>query len=400
MNFWFSGQYSQEQAAGAITAKEALTLDTDVWPITVELSFLEDPDPNQPDEFAVTNQITTTHYELKFRNDAPHFQNGPAAAHYDIKRFYQETVAHELGHVFSFALNSTGTGLLSKLFGVPDTTEAWFPSAKGWGDRAGEAIAETFKDAFLPAEYREYDNRTNIHLHYSYMDFFRAIFRNAITEDMLRDTENKMGVPPGTLGSVPFDPPIGIGEQADALYDTFDGDELDPAWNGSAPLDGAGNLEVYGDIWQGDSYGDGTYFSSFFMGDRLVINQAVWPWMALRTKGVEDEETPGTLKTYLEAGIYTQMSGDQYLTIRTVENFDETWSVVTDDFAGAGGERYILFTVDGNELRVDLYDEDPELGGTVLETLSATLTGDLVTKFGAGVVGGAGLYFRSPVMFT
>lgn len=403
MDLLFSGQNTPEQAQGAIRTIQALTLDTDVWPITVELEFSEDPDPGQPDEFAITTQLAADHFMLSFRNDAPHFQNGPSAAHYDIVRFYQETVAHELGHVFSFAFNETGRRLLSQLFNVGTADEDWFPANRPWQDRPGEAIAETFKDAFLPMEFREYDNRTNIHLHYSYMGFFRAIFRNVVTDDLLRRTEAMMNVPPGTLGSVPFDPPIGIGSEAEVFYDTFDGGTLDPVWSGVATLDGSGNLEDYGEIFQGSDYGDGTYFSSFFMGDRTVINQARWPWMALRCKGQEDTENPPNMKSYIEAGVYTDRFGDfdQYLQIKTVEDYAETWSVQTDLFTGVDGEeRYILFTIDGNSLRVDLYDGDPEVDGTLLETLSATLEGDLVAKFGEGVTGAAGIYFSAPVMFV
>lgn len=208
MNFWFAGDYTSEQAQGAIRAKEALMLDLDGWPITIELLFTEDPDPTQPDEFAVTNQIAFDHYTIAFRNDAPHFHNGPSAMHFDIVRFYQETVAHEMGHVLSFSLNDTGRDLLSRLFNCENTTEAWFPAAAQWADRPGEAIAETFKDAFLPIEFREYDNRTNITLNYPFYPLFRAIFRNALTNDMLRDAEDVLGIAPGELGEASS---IGIG---------------------------------------------------------------------------------------------------------------------------------------------------------------------------------------------
>jgi hypothetical protein len=232
----FSGSNTADQAQGAIIAIQGMTLDTDIWPVTVELAFSEDPDPSQPDEFAVTNEVEPGHYLLAFRNDAPHFQNGAAAAHYDITRFYYETVIHELGHVFSFAMNDTGRNLLSRLWGVENTSEAWFPTSLSWADRAGEAIAETFKEAFLPADMREYANRTNRPLRYSYMPFFRAIFRNAVTDDMLRDTESMMDIPPGTLGSVPLDPPIGVGGVGD------DGGIDIPAYD--LDLFGEGDIDV------------------------------------------------------------------------------------------------------------------------------------------------------------
>lgn len=201
MNFWFAGSYTSEQAAGAINVRDALMLDLDGWPITLELAFSEDPDPSQPDEFAITQQIAFDHYLISFRDDAPHFQNGPSAAHYDIARFYQETVAHEMGHVLSFALNDLGQALLSRLFNTDNTTEAWFPATSQWVDRPGEAIAETFKEAFLPVQFREYPIRTNVRLKYAFYPLFRAIFRNAVTADLLRDAESMLQLPEGELGS-------------------------------------------------------------------------------------------------------------------------------------------------------------------------------------------------------
>ena len=201
MELLFLGQNTPEQAQGAIRAIQAMILDTDGWPLTVELAFSEDPDPSTPNEFAVTNQLAYNHFVVSFRSDAPHFQNGGGA--YDITRFYYETVVHELGHVLTFAMNDVGRGLLSQLFGVENSVEAWYPASLGWANRAGEAIAETFKDAFLPMGFRAFDNRTNIKLNYPFFPLFRAIFRNAVTEGLLRDAESMLELPPGTLGSVP-----------------------------------------------------------------------------------------------------------------------------------------------------------------------------------------------------
>jgi len=178
-----------------------MKLDADIWPIQVDVYFADDPDPTQPDEFAVTNTISALHFELRFRNDAPHFHNGPAAAHFDIAKFYRETVCHELGHVFSFAMNDEAQAILAKLFNT--TVDGEFPPDKVWADRPGEAIAETFKDAFLPQSKREYSNRTNIHLNYPFFPLFRALYRNAVTDGMLRDAEAKMGQPGGYLGNPP-----------------------------------------------------------------------------------------------------------------------------------------------------------------------------------------------------
>lgn len=232
MQVLFFDQNTPEQAQGFIAAQQALRLDTDIWPIQVDVYFDQDPDPSQIDEFAVTNTLAGDHYELRFRNDAPHFQNGPAAGHFDRARFYAETVAHELGHVFTFALNDEALALVAKLFNTEPTDEAMFPASKVWADRPGEAIAETFKDAFMGQRHREWPNRTNIQLRYPYLPLFRAIYRNAVTEDMLRDAEDMAGVPEGSFGSVPPGT-IGSGGVASFTY----GDSSHPGGLGP-PLDG------------------------------------------------------------------------------------------------------------------------------------------------------------------
>lgn len=216
MDLFFLGPNTAAQAQGFIEATQSVSLDFDNWPIQVDAYFTEDPDPTQPDEFAITNTLEPGHFEIKFRNDAPHFQNGAAVAHFDVSKFYEETVIHELGHVLSFSLNEVAQTLLSRLFQVSGPDE-WFPPSALWGDRPGEAIAETFKDAFMPQSAREYSNRTNIRLNYPFFPLFRAIFRHAVTSDLLSGAESLLSLPPGDLGAPPAST-VGTGESdPDAL---------------------------------------------------------------------------------------------------------------------------------------------------------------------------------------
>lgn len=87
----------------------------------------------------------------------------------DVKNFFMESVVHELGHVVQltnmkdaditpmcalfFKQGATGEGMQW------GTSDNW--SAGDWEDRIQEAVAETFKDAYLGDMYRVYDNRTN-----------------------------------------------------------------------------------------------------------------------------------------------------------------------------------------------------------------------------------------------
>jgi len=256
LQIYFLGPNTSEQAQGFIEAVQALSLDTDIWPLTVDVYFADDPDPTQPDEFAVTSQVDTDHFELRFRNDAPHFHNGPAAAHFDIPKFYRETVAHELGHVFSFALNEEGQNLIARLFNT--TVDEEFPPEKPWQDRPGEAIAETFKDAFLPQAEREYSNRTHIQLNYPFFPLFRAIYRNAVTDGLLRDAEGKLGLATGTLGSIP-NQSSGSGEGTTEDGNVF----LEDGFSFGGGLSGDGGLENLfnvGSHSKSDTIGDVTPF--------------------------------------------------------------------------------------------------------------------------------------------
>lgn len=71
--------------------------------------------------------------------------------------FFNETIIHELGHVFTGALTTDQQATLDGYFGVP----AWQDDGVGvdtWASHGAEDAAETFKDIFYPA--RAFDNRT------------------------------------------------------------------------------------------------------------------------------------------------------------------------------------------------------------------------------------------------
>lgn len=72
------------------------------------------------------------------------------------KKFYQEVVWHEMGHVVMGLMQESGgidqvNGRIRKLFRSPLSEGAW-------AGRSVESFAETFKDVFFPA--RQNDNRT------------------------------------------------------------------------------------------------------------------------------------------------------------------------------------------------------------------------------------------------
>lgn len=90
----------------------------------------------------------------------------------EVKRFYQETVAHEIAHIVAFneipddATKTTVAALFHRGGEVgagnpPGELADWNQTLDPWEDRIQEAVAEVIKDVMLAPQYRTYDNRTN-----------------------------------------------------------------------------------------------------------------------------------------------------------------------------------------------------------------------------------------------
>lgn len=137
--------------------------------------------------------ITTFTYDsdssvVKVRNDAPSYSAADLgleelAAKYGIGYtgviHFFETAAHETGHSFYAALPHESRVAIAQMFGAKsDDIAELFPHDRAWEDRIGEAIADTFKEAFLPARLRVFPNRTNISIPYSLYGKFRNYFRH------------------------------------------------------------------------------------------------------------------------------------------------------------------------------------------------------------------------------
>lgn len=90
----------------------------------------------------------------------------------DVHSFFRESIVHEIAHAVTFnnVVTDTARRTLAQCFVRTGATgEAarvgtladWNPLDAPWEDRIQEAIAEVFKDYFLPEQYRVFDNRTN-----------------------------------------------------------------------------------------------------------------------------------------------------------------------------------------------------------------------------------------------
>lgn len=103
--------------------------------------------------------------------------------------FFMEAVVHEFGHVLTFtylALDDAAREEMAGWFiwrGEGGTTrhgelDDWNPTDKKWESRIQEAVAEWFKDLYMPRKYRAYDNRTDWWFDQDYLsDWFSKIER-------------------------------------------------------------------------------------------------------------------------------------------------------------------------------------------------------------------------------
>lgn len=102
-----------------------------------------------------------------------------------VKRFYQEAVVHELGHVLTFTMMTTEEreAFCTAFTYDGDDGEARAgtaadlnPTEKPWADRIQECMAEIVKDALLPDQNRWADNRTNWRIDRArFEEFFTAL---------------------------------------------------------------------------------------------------------------------------------------------------------------------------------------------------------------------------------
>lgn len=87
----------------------------------------------------------------------------------DIKSFFMESVVHEYAHAVTFLFIAPDDGtradvaqwFVYKGSGRRGASADWNPLEAKWEDRIQEAVAEFFKDVWMPQEFRYFDNRTN-----------------------------------------------------------------------------------------------------------------------------------------------------------------------------------------------------------------------------------------------
>jgi hypothetical protein len=187
--FTFTNGNARQKSMWTEAVKHLLNLPEKAVPLSIDVTFV---DPSEvasgENDFASTNSTyDSTEATQKVRDDAPGFGDlrdsiiAEAAAlglPFSPERFYLETSIHELGHALFSSLPQAARVQIAAMFGASsDDPDELSPPGSKWPNRIIEGIAETFKEAFLPRQFRVFPNRTNRHITYDKFPAFRALFR-------------------------------------------------------------------------------------------------------------------------------------------------------------------------------------------------------------------------------
>lgn len=190
MEYNFANGTAKQKEAWRHAAHLLLNLPFDAIPLTVEIEFTPSVSLGDQTDFAFTtftydDQASKT----EVRNDYPAYGSldagliAEAAAwglQYNAALHGNETAVHELGHSVFAAIPHTFRVKVAELFGAKSDNIKELTAGARWQDRYIEAIAETFKEAFLPRRYRVFANRTSIKLPYSEFPKFRRLIREGL----------------------------------------------------------------------------------------------------------------------------------------------------------------------------------------------------------------------------
>jgi hypothetical protein len=214
MKYVFTNGTPEQQQLWEEGAHRLLNFPFDAIPVTVTVTFDDAGKiPGGHTDLALTTwTYDSTDASTVVRNDAPSFgaqgdtMKAEAAGMgipYSAAKFYTESAVHELGHALFAALPQPRRLAIIKMFGGNSEDPAAIqPPNTPWQDHISEGIAETFKEAFLPARYRVFPNRTNHKISYSDFPAFRAQWRDGNPEivssggidvDALLDLQTRLG---------------------------------------------------------------------------------------------------------------------------------------------------------------------------------------------------------------
>lgn len=152
-----------EEALGHITFPQGLSGQF------VDVETVAEPAAPGHSDYMATLYDGVEAFTIQIRDGADELDSGfndMFATEADLKRFFMEVVAHECGHVWSFVritsdpIKAAVCALFTK-DGQRGTTDDWWAPGAEHRDRIIEAVAEVFKDTFMPKAYRYYTLRSN-----------------------------------------------------------------------------------------------------------------------------------------------------------------------------------------------------------------------------------------------
>lgn len=210
MIFNFANGTAKQKALWEEAIGHLLNLPSEALPLTAAIEFVPSLSGANATSFAETEwSYGATSGSVRIRHDAPGFGDLDAGLiaeaasmglHYNATTHFHETAAHETGHAVFAAIAHEYRLVIARLFGATsDDPSVLQPSGVAWQNRIGEGIAETFKEAFLPARYRVFPNRTTHKLSYAQYPTFRRIIREG-----LEAIEGGGGEFPPTTGGTPL----------------------------------------------------------------------------------------------------------------------------------------------------------------------------------------------------
>lgn len=192
MEFDFANGSERQKDLWREGARHLLSIPFADLPLAVKVSF-EDPSTfdGKHTDLAITKwTFGSTDSTMEVRGDFPEFDDyggklksliAEAAGMgltFSHERFAIEVSAHELGHALFASLPKAVRVAIVRMFGgTSDDPEAINSEDVPWQQRIVEGIAETFKEAFLPAAYRVFPNRTQVRIPYSQYPKFRRLIR-------------------------------------------------------------------------------------------------------------------------------------------------------------------------------------------------------------------------------
>jgi hypothetical protein len=200
--FNFEGSVTTQQRQWFEDALARTRFAIDRGGVTVTVRTVVEPSAEgHKDYMATTVDGSGTVIEIRERADDPTapFNLWLPNPVQDIKRFFQEAVIHEIGHVFFFNhFNSTGhqetfCSWFSRTFSpgigeMQGSAYDWNPLDKVWADRIQEALAEFFKDVYLDPEKRVFDQRTNWNFDEEHFGEWLTLVESYICQDDVVDS--------------------------------------------------------------------------------------------------------------------------------------------------------------------------------------------------------------------